>query len=149
MPSPEQMRAAALKYFSCFATADVEGIVGLFAADAVVEDPVGSTPQKGTEALRKFFSSGFAHVGGGFRFEPEGAVRVAGDAVACAAIATCEKADPPFRMETLDVWTFDAAGKFTSMKAYYGPTNIHSLTGGSSEEAANRTKAFVDSLSRG
>ena len=146
MPSPEQMRAAALKYFSCFAAADVDGIVALFAEDAVVEDPVGGTPQRGLAAIRKFFESGFVHVGGGFSFVPEGNVRVAERAVACAAVATVERADPPFRMETLDVWTVGEDGKFTSMKAYYGPTNVHSLSGDAdaAAEAARKAQSFVD-----
>lgn len=149
MPSPDEMRAAALKYFSCFATADVDGIMSLFAEDAVVEDPIGAPPQQGAAAIRKFFESGFAYVGGRILFEPEGAVRVAGNYAACAAIAICDRASPPFRMETLDVWTFDESGKFASMKAFYGPTNIHSLGDGEdAAEAVGRTQAFVDSLSR-
>jgi steroid delta-isomerase len=148
MPDPEKMRAAALKYFSCFESADVDGIVALFADDAVVEDPVGSTPNRGIAAIRKFFEAGFVHVGGGFRFEPEGNVRVAERAVACAAIATVEKADPPFRMETLDVWTVNEDGKFTSMKAYYGPTNVHALSGDAraAAEAARKASEFVAKL---
>ncbi len=146
MPSADEMRAAALKYFSCFAAADLDGIVGLFAEDAVVEDPVGGPAHKGSAAIRKFFEAGFAHVGGGFTFEPEGAVRVAeaGHAAACAAVATVENANPPFRMETLDVWTFNEAGKFSSMKAYYGPTNVHSLSGdaNAAAEAAKRAESF-------
>jgi len=91
---------------------------------------------------------GFAHVGGGFRFEPEGNVRVAATCVACAAVATVENADPPFRMETLDVWTFDDAGKFSSMKAYYGPTNVHALTGNADDAAAaaKNAQSFVNAL---
>ena len=148
MPDPDKMREAALKYFSSFAAADVDAIVSLFAEDAVVEDPVGSTPQRGIAAIRNFFESGFKHVGGGFRFEPEGNVRVAERAVACAAVATVERADPPFRMETLDVWTVGDDGKFTSMKAYYGPTNVHALSGdaASAAKAAANAKSFTDKL---
>lgn len=145
MPDPDQMRAAALKYFASFATADVDTIVSLFAEDAVVEDPIGSPPQRGHAALRAFFQAGFDHVGGGFRFEPEGAVRIAGNHAACAAIATVERASPPFRMETLDVWSFDESGKFKTMTAYYGPTNIKALSG-TDQEAADRAQSFIQSL---
>jgi steroid Delta-isomerase len=149
MPTPEHMRAAVLKYFASFATADVEAIVGLFADDAVVEDPVDGTPLIGAAAVRKFFTSGFDYVGGGYSFVPEGAVRIAGNHhAACAAIALCDKADPPFRLETMDVMEFNDAGKIVAMKAYWGPANMHALSGDGTggAAAAERAKAFVKSL---
>ena len=148
MPTPEQMRDAMLTYFAAFATADVDSIVGLFADDAVVEDPVGGTRIEGAAALRKFFGGGFDLVGGAYRFEPQGAVRIAGNHAACAAIATCDKAAPPFRIETMDVMEFNEDGKFASMKAYWGPTNLHSLSGDASQgaEAASLAQGFLKSL---
>ena len=149
MPTPDHMRDAVLTYFASFADADIEAIVGLFAEDAVVEDPVDGTPLVGAEAVRRFFTSGFAYVGGGYSFVPEGAVRIAGRYhAACAAIATCDKADPPFRLETLDVMEFNDAGKIVSMKAYWGPANMQALSGDGTggAEAAERAKAFVKSL---
>lgn len=125
MPSPEHMRDAVLTYFASFAHADVDAIVALFADDAVVEDPVG----------------------GGYAFVPEGNVRIAGNHAACAAIATCDKADPPFRLETLDVMTFDEAGKIVAMKAYWGPANMTSLAeGATGAEAAEKANAFLKTL---
>jgi steroid delta-isomerase len=121
------MRDTVLRYFSLFADGDVEGIVALFAPDAVIEDPVGGAPIAGAEALRGFFASGFAYVGGRILFRPEGAVRIAGNFAACAAIATCDRANPPFFTETLDVMEFNDAGKIISMKAYWGPSNAHAL----------------------
>jgi steroid delta-isomerase len=147
VPSPDHMRDVVLKYFASFADADVEAIVGLFAEDAVVEDPVDGTPLVGAEAVRRFFTSGFDYVGGGYSFVPEGSVRIAGSHhAACAAIATCDKADPPFRLETMDVMEFNDAGKIISMKAYWGPANMQTLSGDGGAEAAERAKAFVKSL---
>jgi steroid Delta-isomerase len=147
MPSPEHMRDAVLTYFASFETADVDRIVALFADDAVVEDPIGGARMEGIKAIRAFFTGGFDYVGGGYRFVPEGKVRVAANHAACAAIATCDKADPPFRLETLDVMTFDEAGKIAAMKAYWGPLNMTSLSeGGSGAEAAEKANAFLKSL---
>lgn len=147
MLTPEHMRDAVLKYFASFASADVEAIVGLFADDAVVEDPIGGARMEGIAAIRKFFSGGFDYVGGGYQFVPEGNVRVAANHAACAAIATCDTADPPFRLETLDVMTFDDAGKIVAMKAYWGPFNMQSLGGGATgAEAAEKANAFLKSL---
>ena len=149
MPTPDHMRAAVLKYFASFATADVDSIVGLFAENAVIRDPIDGPPMKGREAIRNFFSSGFDYVGGAYDFVPEGAVRIAGNFAACAAIATCDKATPPFQLDTLDVMEFGADGKIVSMKAYWGPANMQTLGAGDPAEAADaaeRAKAFVASM---
>ncbi len=148
MPTPEHMRDAVLKYFASFASADVDVIVGLFADDAVVEDPIDGARVEGIDAIRKFFAGGFEFVGGGYRFEPDGNVRIAGKHAACAAIATCENAKPPFRLETLDVMTFNETGKIVAMKAYWGPANIQSLSGDADggSVAANRSMEFLKSL---
>jgi steroid delta-isomerase len=142
------MRDAVLKYFASFATADVETIVGLFADDAVVEDPLGGARMEGAAAIRKFYSAGFEFTGGGYSFEPEGAVRIAGNHAACAAIAICDKVDQPFRLETLDVMTFDEGGKFVAMTAYWGPSNMRSLSGDAAAgaAAAERSQDFLKSL---
>jgi steroid delta-isomerase len=147
-PTPEHMRDAVLKYFASFETADVDAIVGLFADDAVVEDPVGGARMEGITAIRKFFAGGFDYIGGGYSFVPEGNVRIAGNHAACAAIATCETAKPPFRLETLDVMTFNDAGKFKTMRAYWGPANMQSLSGDtdSGATAAAKSMEFLKSL---
>jgi steroid delta-isomerase len=121
------MREAALRYAEYFREANVDKIVSLFAPDAWIEDPVGQGVHKGEVAIRKFFQGGFYSVNGEIMMRPEGAVRVAEREVACAMIATCSKDDPPFWMETLDVWTFNDDGLFTSMRAYWGPSNFHPL----------------------
>jgi steroid delta-isomerase len=147
MPTPEHMRDAMLKYFASFADADVDAIVGLFADDAVVEDPIGGARMEGIQAIRGFFARGFDYVGGGYSFVPEGNVRVAANHAACAAIATCDKANPPFRLETMDVMTFDEAGKIAAMEAYWGPFNMQSLAeGATGAEAAEKANAFLKSL---
>ena len=147
MPTPEHMRDAVLTYFASFADADVETIVGLFADKAVVEDPIGHARMEGVDAIRAFFTSGFAYTGGGYSFVPEGNVRIAANHAACAAIANCDRADPPFRLETMDVMTFDEAGKIVAMKAYWGAFNMQSLAeGATGAEAAEKTKAFLKSL---
>jgi len=127
MPSPEQMRESVMRYARSFSTADIDRIVSLFAADAVIEDPVGQGVHEGREAIRAFFAVGFESVGGEIQMRPEGAVRLAEGVAACAMIATCNKAAQPFWMETLDVWTFNDEGLFSSMRAYWGPSNFHPL----------------------
>lgn len=126
MPTAQHIRSAIHAYFDCFSRRDIDGIVALFAADAWIEDPVGQPRTQGTAALREFFSKGFEQ-SGGIALQAEGAVRIAGNIGACAAIGICANATPPFRFETLDVMTFDENGRIISMLAYWGESNFHPL----------------------
>jgi len=124
--SAEHIRTTILRYFECFDAGDVDGIVELFAPDAFIEDPVGAPRIQGHDALRAFYRAGQEQTGG-IAMKPEGAVRIAGNVGACAALGYCERANPPFYFETLDVMTFGADGRIISMLAYWGPDNHHPL----------------------
>ncbi len=108
--------AAVHKYVEAFDKGDIEIIRELYADNAVVEDPVGSDPHEGIEAVLGFYESA---LGMGVKLELSGAPRCAGDAVAF-----------PFRVivgemkiEAIDIFEFDDVGKVVSMKAYWGPEN--------------------------
>jgi steroid Delta-isomerase len=126
-PDPECIRGVFAAYARHLATGDAEGLAGLFAPDGSLEDPIGSPPHVGREAIRRFFQAGFDQTGGRILFEAEGAIRIRGPHAACAFIATCDKAQPPFKVETLDLARFDSAGRIVSMIAVLGPSNFHLL----------------------
>ena len=44
------------RYAACVSAGDVEGIVGLYAADASIEIPVGGTVHRGIAAIRAFYT---------------------------------------------------------------------------------------------
>jgi len=123
-----EMRDAVLAYAGFFQDRNVDGILSLFAPDAVLEDPIGQPPYVGHEAIRGFFEAGFAAVNGEMIMHPEGEVRVAERHAACAMLVTCPRAETPFRIATLDVFAFAEDGRFSSMQAFWGPSNFHSLT---------------------
>jgi steroid delta-isomerase len=54
----------------------------------------------------------------------EGAVRIAGNQAAAAFIVRTVRSRPIYRVETLDVMSFDDAGLITEMVAYWGPENF-------------------------
>ena len=56
MPDPAAMTAAVHAYVAALNAGDLDAIVALYADDASVEDPVGSTPLVGTEAIRAFYA---------------------------------------------------------------------------------------------
>jgi steroid delta-isomerase len=49
--TPQQIEAIATEMFNRFAAFDAQGTADMFAADGTIEDPVGSTPIQGTQAI--------------------------------------------------------------------------------------------------
>lgn len=49
--TPEQITAIATNMFNKFAAMDAQGTADLFAPDGTIEDPVGTTPVQGTQAI--------------------------------------------------------------------------------------------------
>jgi len=49
--TPEQIEAIATDVFNKFAAFDAQGTADLFAPDGTIEDPVGTTPVQGTQAI--------------------------------------------------------------------------------------------------
>src|SRR5215207_7526521 len=50
-PTPEQIEAIATDVFTKFAAMDAQGTASLFAPNGTIEDPVGTTPIQGTQAI--------------------------------------------------------------------------------------------------
>ena len=127
MVTPEHIRAVFERYASGLADGDVAAIVALFAPDGTLEDPIGTPPHAGHEAIARFFRQGFEATGGRIRFVPEGPVRINGPHAACAFVAICDRAPSPFEVDTLDIARFDDEGRIASMVAVVGPTNFRPL----------------------
>ena len=103
---------------------DVNAILDLYTDDAVVEDPVGSEPHRGREALREFYQMAIDTVE---KMTLEGRPRTRGQANAgAAAMRAYPKGGNGMYIETTDVMTFNDAGKITSMTAYWGDSSIRS-----------------------
>jgi len=108
--------AAVHKYVEAFARADLELIRELYAEDGTVEDPVGTDPHVGMEAILGFYGPA---LDSGAKLELTGTPRCAGNAVAFPFRVTM----PGFGVEIIDVFEFDENGKIASMKAYWGAEN--------------------------
>ena len=105
------------KYVEAFARKDIGLIREIFADNATVEDPVGTDVHKGIAAICAFYEGSF---GADARLSLTGPVRCAGNAAAFAF----EVHVGGMKIEVIDVFEFDAAGKVVSMKAYWGKENI-------------------------
>ena len=49
--TPEQIEAIVTDVFNKFAAMDAQGVASLYAPDGTIEDPVGTTPIQGTQAI--------------------------------------------------------------------------------------------------
>jgi len=121
MSAPDQMTAVVDAYVAGFAAADLEAIVSLFADDATVEDPVGSEVRRGKPAIREFYGYSIAT---GARLELLGAPRCAADYVAFPFAVLLDWEGSKARIEVIDTFRIDDAGKIAEMRAYWGPTNM-------------------------
>lgn len=100
-----------------------DDLVGLYAADATVEDPVGGEVHIGHQAIRTFYSA----ITGLDRQAELVSLRVSGSEAAFQFALTITNGDHRMRIEPIDVMAFDADGKISGMKAYWSAENITQL----------------------
>lgn len=114
------IREVMQRYCALMTSGESEAIVALYADDATVEDPVGSTPRRGKEEIRELYKN----AAGRLRLELEGNVRVVGNSGAAAMLAYPTGMDGMV-VDTIDIMTFNDDGLITSMRAYWSPDTIH------------------------
>ena len=124
MPTPERMIATVHAYVEGFAKVDPEAVVALFAADASVEDPVGTPPKTGHQAIREFYTFSMAT---GAKLHLDGPIRVGHDFAAFAFQVRLKMGEVDATVDVIDVFRFDAAGKVRRMEAYFGPGNFSGM----------------------
>ncbi len=121
MLDTDRMVAAVEAYIGNYNRSDLDGVCAVFAEDAAVEDPVGTPPRVGQAALREFFAVGIA---AGARLTLDGPVRCAHGHAAFAFHVDLTWDGRATRIDVIDVFAFDAQGKVTGMKAFFGPANM-------------------------
>jgi steroid Delta-isomerase len=118
MPSQETMKAAMQAYIDAFNSGNAAAVVALYATEATVEDPVGSPAKRGHAEISAFYTHSIST---GAKLTLDAPIR--GSHGNAAAMAFSAKIGP-ITVRVIDIMTFDEAGKFTSMKAYFGPGDI-------------------------
>lgn len=121
MPTEQEMKAALQQYIDGFNAKDAEAIISLFADDAILEDPVGSEPVQGKEAIAAFYRQGVMVV-----TEMKLSAPIRGSHSNAAAMAfdfAMELEGHTVRTSTIDVMEFNEDGKIVNMRAYWGPSD--------------------------
>jgi steroid delta-isomerase len=118
VPDIDAMKVAVENYLARHGAGDVDGIMALFAEDAVAWDPVDGEPHVGAEAVRAFFTSTHDMVDR-LTLTLEGPIRCAGSWAAFPMTVDSKVGDTRVELDVIDVLTFDDAGLISEMKAYW------------------------------
>ena len=122
MPTEKQMKAAMQAYIDLFNKVDAAGIAELYADDATVEDPVGSPLKNGKAEIRAFYEYAIKT---GAKLTLAAPIRGShGNSAAMAFDVNLKMPQGQAVIRVIDVMTFNEAGKFLSMKAYWGPGDM-------------------------
>ncbi len=125
MPSEPVMKQAMQAYIDTFNRVDPEGIAALYADNSTVEDPVGSELKVGKQKIAEFYRMAVAT---GAKLKLAAPIRAShGDSAAMAFDVELNMPEGRAVIRVIDVMTFDAHGKFTSMRAYWGPSDMELL----------------------
>ena len=120
MLGPAEVRALVSSYVEMICNTDVEGIIALFADDATAEDPVGGTIQRGKEAVHAFYSGAIPLL----QVELAGPICVSGKECAFPVLAQLTVGDNVSYLDAVDIFSFNDAGKITSMRAFWNPEEL-------------------------
>lgn len=116
------MKRALQAYIDHFNAVNPQAISDLFADDATVEDPVGKPLISGREAIAAFYRNSVAT---GARLKLAAPIRAShGNAAAMAFDVELNMPQGPAVIRVIDTFTFDATGRFATMRAFWGPSDM-------------------------
>lgn len=122
--TPEERVSACRAYARALTESDLEQVVALFAADAVVRDPVDGKALTGLAAIRAYYDKArFALLD----MVPSGPAGVPEDGSSAAVPVRALVRRPGGQLvilDTIQVFEFAPDGKITRFTSYYGSTNV-------------------------
>ena len=122
MTTEAKMKQAMQAYIDAFNRIDCEAIVALYAEDATVEDPVGSPVKVGKPAIAEFYKMAIAT---GAKLALAAPIRAShGNSAAMAFDVKLNMPQGSAIIQVIDVMSFNAAGEFASMRAFWGPSDM-------------------------
>ncbi len=122
MLGEDRMKQAMQAYIDAYNRDDLDGIVALYAEDASVEDPVGSPVKQGKPAVAAFYKMAMKS---GARLALAAPIRAShGNSAAMAFDVQLNMPQGRAVIRVIDVMTFNDAGEFTSMRAYWGRSDM-------------------------
>ncbi|MFL6171537.1 MAG: nuclear transport factor 2 family protein [Marmoricola sp.] len=114
MATKAEIHALIESYVAAVGRQDLEATLAVFADDAYQEDPVGTPPNVGIEAVRGFFERSF---GVPFTTELTGPVLVTGDHAAFHFTITVPLGEEEMVVRVIDSIRVDAGGRIAELRA--------------------------------
>ncbi len=116
--SADQIRHAVQRYVELVAAHQPEAVADLFAADATIEDPVGSELKIGRAAFVEFYGviAAMEETTSELLWS-----RVAGDTAVFEFRLRVSTAGNGYEVQPIDIMTFGEDGKIASMRAVWDP----------------------------
>src|SRR3546814_8438313 len=116
-PAERTMKETMQAYIDGFNRADPAGVAALYADDATVEDPVGGPLKTGKAEITKFYEFSMKT---GDKLKIAAPIRGShGNSAAMAFDVELNMPEGEAVISVLDVMTFNDAGQFTSMRAFW------------------------------
>ena len=123
MPSQDAIAETVNRYLALVANGKADDILTLYVADATVEDPIGSDPRRGHDAIHEFYA-GFQDA----KKDTELAeLRISGSEAAFLWHLTLDAGGSRTRISPISTMAFDEDAKITSMRAFWSPSDVQVL----------------------
>jgi steroid delta-isomerase len=116
----ETITATVHRYLELIGGGSADDIVALFTDDATVEDPVGSEPRVGRQAIHGFFTT----LETLDRATELVSLRVCGHEAAFQFVITFDAGGQRMRLEPIDTVVFNDEAKITSLRSYFSPSDV-------------------------
>ena len=116
----EQIEATVRRYLAAVGSGTAAEIAACYSPEATLEDPVGSEPRRGREAIAEFFGP----LEASRRSTELLTLRIGGGEAAFRFRVRTELPDGAAESEPIDVMTFDADGLITSMRAFWSEADV-------------------------
>lgn len=114
MPTREHIESTVREYVEAVGRQDLEATLALFAEDAHQEDPVGTPPNVGRDAIRGFFEKAYRSP---FSTELTGPLLVTGDHAAFHFTITVPLGEETMTVRVIDLVRFDDDGLIAELRA--------------------------------
>jgi steroid Delta-isomerase len=115
------------RYIALIVDGSADDLVGFYADDATLEDPVGGEVHIGSRAIHGFYSTSLLLKENLERECELVSLRVSGNEAAFQFRLTVTAGERKMRVEPIEVMVFDDRGKVTAMKAYWSAADVTRL----------------------
>ena len=100
---------------------DMALIEQLYDDNAVAEDPAGSDPRAGIAAIKSLYERTFTL---NISARLTGDLRISSSDIAFPLTVSLQSGENQFKIDVINICTFNEAGKIVARKSYWGPDNL-------------------------